>query len=82
MSDFGDRDSLKCQVKVYHSNRYYMTLTQKFAYLFSISFGLSILVYLLRGFGIVTFLPGGILLGLLLLAISTFFTYTILITKR
>jgi hypothetical protein len=59
-----------------------MTLTQKFAYLFSISLGLSILVYLLRGFGIVTFLPGGILLGLLLLAISTFFTYTILITKR
>ena len=59
-----------------------MPLTQKFAYLFSISLGLSILVYLLRGFGIVTFIPGGILLGLILLAISTFFTYSILITKR
>jgi hypothetical protein len=59
-----------------------MTLTQKFAYLFSISLGLSILVYLLRGFGIFTFLPGGILLGLIFLAISTFFVYTILITKR
>jgi hypothetical protein len=59
-----------------------MTLTQKFAYLFSISFGLSILVYLLRGFGIVTFLPGGILLALLVVALSTFFAYTILITKR
>ena len=59
-----------------------MTLTQKFAYLFSISFGLSILIYLLRGFGIVTFLPGGILLALLVVAISSFFTYTILITKR
>ena len=59
-----------------------MPLTQKFSYLFSISLGLSILVYLLRGFGIVTFLPGGILLGLILLAISTFFIYSILITKR
>ena len=59
-----------------------MTLTQKFAYLFSISLGLSILIYLLRGFGVVTFLPGGILLGLIILAISTFFAYTIMITKR
>ena len=59
-----------------------MPLTQKFSYLFSISLGLSILVYLLRGFGIVTFFPGGILLGLILLAISTFFIYSILITKR
>jgi hypothetical protein len=59
-----------------------MPLTQKFSYLFSISLGLSILVYLLRGFGIVTFLPGGILLGLISLAISTFFIYSILITKR
>lgn len=59
-----------------------MPLTQKFAYLFSISLGLSIVVYLLRGFGIVTFIPGGILLGLIILAISTFFTYSILITKR
>ena len=59
-----------------------MPLTQKFSYLFSISLGLSILVYLLRGFGIVTLLPGGILLGLILLAISTFFIYSVLITKR
>ena len=34
-----------------------MPLTQKFSYLFSISLGLSMLTYLLRGFGIVTFLP-------------------------
>ncbi len=59
-----------------------MPLTQKFSYLFSISLGVSILAYLLRGFGIVTFLPGGILLGLIFLAISTFFIYSILITKR
>jgi hypothetical protein len=59
-----------------------MPLTQKFSYLFTLSLGLSILVYLLRGFGIVTFFPGGILLGLIFLAISTFFIYSILITKR
>jgi hypothetical protein len=59
-----------------------MPLTQKFAYLFSTTLGLSILVYLLRGFGIVTFMPGGILLGLIILAISTFFMYSISITKR
>jgi hypothetical protein len=59
-----------------------MPLTQKFAYIFSVALGLSILVYLLRGFQIVTFLPGGILLGLIVLAIASGFTYSILITKR
>jgi hypothetical protein len=59
-----------------------MTLTQKFAYLFSSTLGLSILIYLLRGFGIVTFLPGSILLGLIILAITIFFIYSVLITKR
>ena len=59
-----------------------MPLTQKFSYLFSISLGLSILVYLLRGFGIVTFLPGGLLLGLIGATIITFFIYSVLITKR
>jgi hypothetical protein len=59
-----------------------MSLTQKFSYLFSITLGLSILAYLLRGFGIITFLPGGVLLGLIILAILTFFIYSILITKR
>jgi hypothetical protein len=59
-----------------------MPLTQKFAYLFSITLGLSLLVYLLRGLGIVTFLPGWILLGLVVLAISSFFMYSISITKR
>jgi hypothetical protein len=59
-----------------------MPLTQKFAYIFSVALGLSILVYLLRGFQVVTVLPGGILLGLILLAIASGFTYSILITKR
>jgi hypothetical protein len=59
-----------------------MPLTQKFAYIFSVALGASILVYLLRGFQVVTFLPGGLLLGLILLAIASGFTYSILITKR
>jgi hypothetical protein len=59
-----------------------MPVTQKFAYLFSSTLGLSVLIYLLRGFGIVTFLPGSILLGLIVLAITIFFIYSILITKR
>jgi hypothetical protein len=62
-----------------------MPLTQKFAYLFSITLGLSILVYLLRGFQvelITTLMPGSILLGLIILTISTFFIYSISITKR
>jgi hypothetical protein len=62
-----------------------MPLTQKFAYLFSTTLGLSILVYLLRGFQVqfvTSMMPGSILLGLMILAISTFFIYSILITKR
>ncbi len=59
-----------------------MPLTQKFAYIFSVALGLSLLVYLLRGFQIITSVPGGILLGLILLAIASGFTYSILITKR
>ena len=59
-----------------------MPLTQKFAYIFSVALGSSILVYLLRGFQVVTFLPGGLLLVLILLAIASGFTYSILITKR
>jgi hypothetical protein len=59
-----------------------MPLTQKFAYIFSITLGSAILVYLLRGFRIVTFLPGGVLLVLIVLAISSGITYGVLITKR
>lgn len=62
-----------------------MPLTQKFAYLFSAAFGASILVYLLRGFQIqfvTSTMPGGVLLALILLAVCSFFIYSILITKR
>ena len=59
-----------------------MPLTQKFAYIFSVSLGASLLFWFLRGFQVVTFLPGGILLVLVFLAIASGFTYSILITKR
>lgn len=59
-----------------------MSLTQKFAYIFSSALGLSILLYLLRGFQVATFLPGGILLVLVFLAVSTGFIYSILSTQR
>lgn len=59
-----------------------MSLTQKFAYIFSTTLGLSILLYLLRAFGVVTFLPGGILLLLIFLAVSSGFIYSILTTQR
>ena len=59
-----------------------MTLALKFAYIFSVTLGLSILLFLLRGNQIVTFLPGGILLALIILAMGSGLTYLILVTKR
>jgi hypothetical protein len=59
-----------------------MPLTQKFAYTFSSTLGAAILVYLLRAFRIVTFLPGGVLLILIVLAIISGIAYGVLITKR
>jgi hypothetical protein len=60
----------------------YMPLTQKFAYIFSSTLGAAILVYFLRGFRIFTFLPGGVLLVLMIMAIASGITYGVLITKR
>jgi hypothetical protein len=62
-----------------------MPLTQKFAYLFSVSLGASILVYLLRAFQVqlvTAMMPGGVLLGLIVLTLCSFFIYSILVTKR
>jgi hypothetical protein len=59
-----------------------MSLTQKFAYIFSTTLGLSILLYLLRGFQIVKFLPGWTLLVAIALAVSSGFIYSILTTQR
>jgi hypothetical protein len=52
------------------------------AYAFSISFSLFIVVYLLRGFGIFTFLPGGLIWMLLLIAISAGLWYGVEKTRR
>jgi hypothetical protein len=59
-----------------------MPLTQKFAYMFMSTLGAAILVYLLRAFRIVTFLPGGVLLVLIILAIVSAISYGLLITRR
>ncbi|MBD1939165.1 hypothetical protein [Microcoleus sp. FACHB-68] len=40
-------------------------------YIFGIVLGLTVLVWLLRGFGILTFIPGSILWILILLSITT-----------
>lgn len=49
---------------------------------FLISLIAFILIYLLRGFGIVTFLPGGIILVLLLIALSSGLIWGIKKTRR
>lgn len=53
-----------------------------FAYIFSITLAITIVVYLLRGFGILTFLPGGIIWLLILLSIGTGVLYGVQRTKR
>ena len=40
-------------------------------YLFGMSAGLAVLAYILRGLGILSFIPGGIIWFLILLAIAT-----------
>jgi hypothetical protein len=59
-----------------------MPLTQKLAYFFISSLGAAIIVYLLRAFQIITFLPGGVLLVLIILAILSGVTYGIAISRR
>jgi hypothetical protein len=44
--------------------------------------GLTIVVYLLRGFGILTFIPGGFIWLLLLLSIASGIFYAIMRNKR
>ncbi len=56
--------------------------TSIFAYLFATVAPIAIVVYLLRGFGILTGIPGGIILFLILLSIGTGIMYGIEKTKR
>ena len=56
--------------------------TELVAYIFSSVLGVTIALYLLRGFGILTFLPGGVYLLLIVLTIGTGILYGILKTLR
>ncbi|NEQ87611.1 MAG: hypothetical protein F6K26_48750 [Moorea sp. SIO2I5] len=52
------------------------------AYFFGALLAITVMVYLLRGFGIITFLPGGILWLLILLSIGTGLFYGVQKTRR
>ena len=53
-----------------------------YAYAFAISLAVTVVVYLLRGFAIVTFIPGGMILFLILLSIATGLVYGVQKTRR
>ena len=53
-----------------------------FGYLFAIFAVLTIFIYLLRAFGVLTFIPGGIIIVLIALTIITGIIFGIEQTKR
>lgn len=53
-----------------------------YAYAFGISFAVTVVTYLLRGFEIVAFIPGGVILFLILLSIGTGLLYGVQKTRR
>jgi hypothetical protein len=55
---------------------------QTAAYIFSSIFGLTIAVYVLRGFGILAFIPGGIIWLLIILSVFAGIAYGIVKTRR
>ncbi|NET05077.1 MAG: hypothetical protein F6K16_10190 [Symploca sp. SIO2B6] len=55
---------------------------RKFAYAFGITLAITLIIYLLRGFGILTFFPGGVIYLLILLSIGTGLVYGIQKTRR
>ncbi|MBE9116162.1 hypothetical protein IQ249_09670 [Lusitaniella coriacea LEGE 07157] len=52
------------------------------AYLFLMVLSVTVIAYLLRGFGILTFIPGGIIWLLILLSIGTGILYGVEKTRR
>ena len=56
--------------------------TLTIAYFFGALIAITVMVYLLRGFGIITFIPGGILWLLILLSIGTGLVYGVQKTRR
>ena len=59
-----------------------MSWSQRLAYVFTSALGATLLLYLLRAFKVVTFFPGGIILGLAVVTIASGLTYGVLKTKR
>ncbi len=57
-------------------------LTELSAYIFSTVVGITIVVYLLRGFGVLAFMPGGVIWLLVLLSVATGIIYGIVKNKR
>jgi hypothetical protein len=53
-----------------------------FAYVFASTLAITVAVYVLRGFGILTFLPGGVIWLLILLSIATGLVYGVQKTRR
>ncbi|MGF1480263.1 MAG: hypothetical protein ACFB4I_12350 [Cyanophyceae cyanobacterium] len=50
--------------------------------IFIASLLVTLLCYLLRGFGMLTFIPGGVILGLIVLSLLTGIVYGVQKTKR
>jgi hypothetical protein len=59
-----------------------MSWSQRLAYVFTSALGATILLYLLRAFKILTAYPGGVLLALIVLTVSSGLLYGVLKTKR
>ncbi|NEO97625.1 MAG: hypothetical protein F6K58_02720 [Symploca sp. SIO2E9] len=55
---------------------------KNFAYAFVITLAITVIIYLFRGFGILTFLPGGVIYLLILLSIVMGIVYGIQKTRR
>ncbi len=53
-----------------------------YAYAFASCLAVTLVVYLLRGFGILTFIPGGLIWMLILLSIGTGIAYGVQKTRR
>jgi len=60
----------------------YNTDTKQFLYLFLGVLGITLFFYFLRGFGVLTFIPGGLIHLLFLLTLITGIVYGIIFTKR
>jgi hypothetical protein len=65
-----------------HQPIFYMSWSQRLAYVFTSSLGATLLLYFLRAFKVITSFPGGIILVLAVLSIASGLIYGVLKTKR